>query len=89
MKDLSWTKVPPGTPDEGPDTKGFFDVAHYGTSIDHGHYTQWTNVEFYLDTKHDPPLFWRHVHAGTDFSRWAVALVPDWPKKPKVEEKKE
>lgn len=85
MKDLSWTKVPPGTPDEGPDTKGFFDVARYGVSVDHGGYTQWTNVEYLLDTKHEPPLFWRKATAGQDV-KWAVAKVPDWPVK--VEEKK-
>lgn len=74
MRDLVWTKVPPGTPETGPDTKGFFDICRYGTSVDHGGYTQWTNVEYMLDMEQG--LFWRRTHAGADFDRWAVAQVP-------------
>jgi hypothetical protein len=75
MKDLSWTKVPLGTPDEGPDTKGFFDVARYAVNVNHGNYTQWTEVEILLDMAHKPPLFWRKVTVGTSVV-WAVAKAP-------------
>lgn len=86
MKDLQWTKAPSGTSEDGPDTDGFFDLCRYSTTVDHGAYTQWMFVEYLLDTKHNPPLFWRRQKAGDEIV-WAVAKVPDWPKKP--EEKKE